>query len=271
MFEAIKRSADFVGDKFKIRPKVALILGTGLGNFTSEINIKGEIDFKDIPGFPVSGVEGHAGKIICAESGGIPILIMQGRVHYYEGYTMSQVIFPVRVFHFLGIKSMIVTNAAGGMNPEFSIGDLMIIKDHINMMPNPLIGPHIPEFGVRFPDMSEVYDKHLIAKALQVATEKSIKVFTGCYVGVTGPTYETPAEYKFYHLMGGDAIGMSTVPEVIAARQLNMKCFGMSVITDLGIGEQVQYLTHEMVQEAANSAEPKMAQIIKDLLPVMNT
>jgi purine-nucleoside phosphorylase len=266
MLAAIKRSADYVGRFLSRRPEFAIILGTGLGNFADEVKINAEIPTKNIPGFPVSGVEGHQGALLLADINGLLVLIMQGRVHYYEGYSMEQVVFPVRVCYFLGVHTLILTNAAGGINPEFSVGDLMIINDHINMMPNPLIGSHIPEFGPRFPDMSQAYDKQLIEEAKKIAKNENIKVFEGCYVGVTGPTYETPAEYRFYHKIGGDAIGMSTVPEVIAANQMGMRCFAMSVITDMGTGEQVQYLTHEMVQEAANKAEPKMAKIVLGLL-----
>jgi purine-nucleoside phosphorylase len=266
MLETIKKSAGYVNKFLSEQPKIAIILGTGLGNFSEEITIKNRIPYTEIPGFPVSGIEGHTGSLLIADYEGISVIVMQGRVHYYEGYSMEQIIFPVRVLHFLGVEILIITNAAGGMNENFSIGDLMIIKDHINMMPNPLIGKHFPEFGARFPDMSRAYDMDLIQKAHKIADRENIKVFDGCYVAVTGPTYETPAEYAFYHIIGGDAIGMSTVPEVIAARQMGMKCFGMSVITDMGIGNQVKILTHEMVREAANAAEPRMAAIIKGML-----
>lgn len=266
MLETIKRSVGYVDKFITKRPEIAIILGTGLGNFRGELHITNELPYQQIPGFPVSGVEGHSGKLLIAEFEGISLLVMQGRVHFYEGFSMTEIIYPIRVFHFLGIKYLILTNAAGGMNPRFGIGELMAITDHINMMPNPLIGKHVPEFGPRFPDMSEAYDKKLIEAAFRIAGEEGIKLMKGCYVAVTGPTYETPAEYALYRRIGGDAIGMSTVPEVIAARQMGMKCFGMSVITDLGIEGQIEPLTHEMVQKAASEAEPKMATIIKRLL-----
>jgi purine-nucleoside phosphorylase len=266
MLKSLKTAADYISQFITQQPKIAIVLGTGLGNFSDEIEISVEIPYHNIPGFPVSGVDGHKGSLLFARYQNIPVIVMQGRVHFYEGYSMEQIIYPIRLFHILGIENLIITNAAGGMNAEFMVGDLMIINDHINMMPNPLIGEHIPEFGPRFPDMSEVYDKHLIEKAKAIARHQNIRIFEGCYVAVTGPTYETPAEYKFYHLIGGNAIGMSTVPEVIAARQMGMKCFAISVITDLGIGDNIPLLTHEMVQEAANETEPKVAAIIKGLI-----
>jgi len=266
MLEAIKESAGYVGKYILQPPKVAVVLGTGLGNFVKEIKIDVEIPYRDIPNFQVSGVEGHKGSLLFTIIDGISVMVLQGRAHYYEGYSMDEVIFPVRLCAYLGVQTLMLTNAAGGMNTEFSVGDIMIVNDHINMMPNPLIGKHIPEFGPRFPDMSEAYDKVLIKKAWRIAAKNNIKVFEGCYVGVTGPTYETPAEYRFYHRIGGDAIGMSTVPEVIAARQMGVKCFAMSVITDMGIGDNIEFLTHELVQKAAAEAEPRMATIIKGMI-----
>ena len=231
-----------------------------------EITDKYEISYKDIPNFPLSTVEGHSGKLIFGKLGGKDILAMQGRFHFYEGYSMQQVTFPVRVMRELGIKTLFVSNAAGGMNPNFEIGDLMIITDHINLFPeHPLRGKNI-DYGPRFPDMSEAYSRELIAKALEIAKEKDIKVQQGVYVGTQGPTFETPAEYKMFHILGGDAVGMSTVPEVIVANHCGIKVFGVSVITDLGIEGQIVEVSHEEVQKAADAAQPRMTTIMKELI-----
>ena len=231
-----------------------------------EITDKYEISYKDIPNFPLSTVEGHSGKLIFGKLGGKDILAMQGRFHFYEGYSMQQVTFPVRVMRELGIKTLFVSNAAGGMNPNFEIGDLMIITDHINLFPeHPLRGKNI-DYGPRFPDMSEAYSRELIAKALEIAKEKGIKVQQGVYVGTQGPTFETPAEYKMFHILGGDAVGMSTVPEVIVANHCGIKVFGISVITDLGIEGQIVEVSHEEVQKAADTAQPRMTTIMKELI-----
>ena len=231
-----------------------------------EITDKYEISYKDIPNFPLSTVEGHSGKLIFGKLGGKDILAMQGRFHFYEGYSMQQVTFPVRVMRELGIKTLFVSNAAGGMNPNFEIGDLMIITDHINLFPeHPLRGKNI-DYGPRFPDMSEAYSRELIAKALEIAKEKGIKVQQGVYVGTQGPTFETPAEYKMFHILGGDAVGMSTVPEVIVANHCGIKVFGVSVITDLGIEGQIVEVSHEEVQKAADAAQPRMTTIMKELI-----
>ena len=247
-------------------PKTAIILGTGLGSLVHEITDKYEISYKDIPNFPLSTVEGHSGKLIFGKLGGKDILAMQGRFHFYEGYSMQQVTFPVRVMRELGIKTLFVSNAAGGMNPNFEIGDLMIITDHINLFPeHPLRGKNI-DYGPRFPDMSEAYSRELIAKALEIAKEKGIKVQQGVYVGTQGPTFETPAEYKMFHILGGDAVGMSTVPEVIVANHCGIKAFGISVITDLGIEGQIVEVSHEEVQKAADAAQPRMTTIMKELI-----
>ena len=216
-------------------PETAIILGTGLGSLVNEITDKYEIEYKDIPNFPLSTVEGHSGKLIFGKLGNKEIMAMQGRFHFYEGYSMKEVTFPVRVMRELGIKTLFVSNAAGGMNPDFLIGDLMILNDHINFFPeHPLRGKNIP-YGDRFPDMSAAYDKQLIAMAKEIAAEKGIRVVEGIYLGTQGPTFETPAEYRMFHRMGGDAVGMSTVPEVIVARHCGIRVFGISVITDLGV------------------------------------
>ena len=247
-------------------PKTAIILGTGLGQLSSEITDKKEIPYAEIPNFPVSTVEGHSGKLIFGKLGGIDILAMQGRFHFYEGYSMKEVTFPVRVMYELGIKTLFVSNAAGGMNPKFRIGDLMIITDHINFFPeHPLRGKNYPT-GPRFPDMHETYDKKLIKLASDIAYEKKIRVTYGVYIGLQGPTFETPAEYRMYHLLGADAVGMSTVPEVIVAHHCGIRTFGISVITDLGGFDNPVEVSHEEVQEAANAAQPFMTEIMREMI-----
>ena len=247
-------------------PETAIILGTGLGSLVNEITDKYEIEYKDIPNFPLSTVEGHSGKLIFGKLGNKEIMAMQGRFHFYEGYSMKEGPFPVRVMRELGIKTLFVSNAAGGMNPDFLIGDLMIINDHINFFPeHPLRGKNIP-YGDRFPDMSAAYDKQLIAMAKEVAAEKGIRVVEGIYLGTQGPTFETPAEYRMFHRMGGDAVGMSTVPEVIVARHCGIRVFGISVITDLGIEGIVVECSHEEVQKAADEAQPKMTTIFREIV-----
>ncbi len=247
-------------------PKTAIILGTGLGQLASEIVESYEFPYTEIPHFPVSTVEGHAGKLIFGKLGGLDILAMQGRFHYYEGYSMQEVTFPVRVMYELGIETLFVSNAAGGMNPEMKIGDLMVITDHINLFPeHPLRGKNVPT-GPRFPDMHEPYDHALIAKADAIAKEKGIRLLHGVYVGVQGPTFETPAEYRMFRTIGGDAIGMSTVPEVIVAHHCGIKTFGMSIITDLGGFDVPVAVSHEEVQEAANKAQPLMTEIMRGMV-----
>ena len=247
-------------------PKTAIILGTGLGQLASEITDSYEFPYSEIPNFPVSTVEGHAGKLIFGKLGGKDIMAMEGRFHFYEGYNMKEVTFPVRVMYELGIETLFVSNASGGMNPEFKIGDLMIITDHINLFPeHPLRGKNMPT-GPRFPDMHEPYDLKLVALADKIAEEKGIRVMHGTYVGVQGPTFETPHEYKMYHLLGGDAVGMSTVPEVIVARHSGIKVFGISVITDLGGFEPPVQVSHEEVQIAANEAQPRMTEIFREMI-----
>jgi len=246
-------------------PETAIILGTGLGNLANEITEKYEIKYKDIPNFPVSTVEGHSGKLIFGKLGNKDIMAMQGRFHYYEGYSMKEVTFPVRVMKELGIKTLFVSNASGGMNDAFEIGDLMIIRDHINFFPeHPLRGKNL--YGDRFPDMSEAYSKDLIKKALDIAKEKGIKVQQGVYLGTQGPTFETPSEYKMFHILGADAVGMSTVPEVIVANHAGIKCFGISIITDLGVEGKIVEVSHEEVQKAADAAQPKMTTIMRELI-----
>ncbi len=267
MLVEIKASVSFLKSKISAAPEVGIILGTGLGGLVQEIEIKHTIAYKEIPNFPVSTVEGHSGKLIFGVLGGKNVVAMQGRFHFYEGYTMQQVTFPVRVMKMLGVKMLVVSNASGGVNEDFEIGDLMIINDHINFFPaHPLIGKNISEFGPRFPDMSEAYDTDLINKAKQIAKNNNIKVQEGVYLGLSGPTFETPAEYRMIKILGADAVGMSTVPEVIVARHCGIPCFAMSIITDLGVQGKIVKVTHEEVQQVAAHSEKKMTLIIKELM-----
>lgn len=249
-------------------PKTAIILGTGLGELVKHIDIKVAIPYSEIPNFPVSTVEGHSGRLIFGNLGSKYIMAMQGRFHFYEGYSMKEATFPVRVMNKLGVKTLFVSNAAGGMNPEFRIGDLMIINDHINLFPeHPLRGKNYNELGPRFPSMDEPYSHRLIKKAKEIAAEKNIRLMEGVYVGTQGPTFETPAEYRYFSRIGGDAVGMSTVPEVIVARHMGMEVFGMSVITDLGgEGIEVVKVSHEEVQIAAAKAEPIMSMVMEEII-----
>lgn len=266
MYKKIQETASWLKERMTTSPKTAIILGTGLGQLASEITDSYEFPYQDIPNFPVSTVEGHSGKLIFGKLGGKDIMAMQGRFHYYEGYDMKEVTFPERVMYELGIETLFVSNASGGMNPSFQIGDLMIIDDHINFFPeHPLHGKNFPT-GPRFPDMHEAYDKSLRQLADNIAKEKHIRVVHGVYVGVQGPTFETPAEYAMYHRLGGDAVGMSTVPEVIVARHCGIKVFGMSIITDLGIEGKPVEVSHEEVQEAANKAQPLMTEIMREII-----
>ena len=266
MLERIQETAAYLRSKMHTHPETAIILGTGLGSLANEITDKYEIGYETIPNFPVSTVEGHSGKLIFGKLGEKDIMAMQGRFHYYEGYAMTEVTFPIRVMRELGIQTLFVSNAAGGMNPDFEIGDLMIITDHINFFPeHPLRGKNIP-YGPRFPDMSEAYNKGLIQKANEIAQEKGIKVQHGIYIGTQGPTYETPAEYKMFRILGADAVGMSTVPEVIVANHCGIRVFGMSVITDLGVEGKIVEVTHEEVQKAADAAQPLMTSIMRELI-----
>jgi len=267
MLETIKQTESFLRSKVKNIPEIAIILGTGLGELVKEIDIEDEISYEKIPNFPVSTVEGHSGKLIFGKLGGKPIIAMQGRFHYYEGYDMQQVTFPIRVFQSLGIKYLFVSNAAGGMNNSFEIGDIMLIEDHINLFPeHPLRGKNFNELGVRFPDMSEAYDKNLRQMVSEIAKENNIKIQYGVYVGTSGPTFETPAEYNYFRVIGGDAVGMSTVPEVIVANHAKMKVLAFSIITDLGVIGKIVEVSHEEVQEAAKIAQPKMAYLMQEVL-----
>lgn len=267
MIEKIKQTSEFIKSKVADIPTTAIILGTGLGELVNHIEITDELPYQDIPNFPVSTVEGHSGKLIFGTLGNKRVMAMQGRFHFYEGYAMQQVTFPVRVMKALGVQTLFVSNAAGGMNPNFKIGDIMIITDHINLFPeHPLRGKNYEELGPRFPDMGEAYSHRLIADALKVAEKEGIKVQQGVYVGTQGPTFETPAEYRYFSRIGGDAVGMSTVPEVIVARHSGMEVFAISVITDLGGMDNPEKVSHEEVQKAAAKAQPKMTAIMKGLI-----
>ncbi len=248
------------------QPDTAIVLGTGLGKLAQEITDATYIPYKEIPHFPVSTVEGHSGQLIFGKLGEKDIMAMEGRFHYYEGYNMQEVTFPIRVMYELGIKTLVVSNAVGGINPDCEIGDLMIITDQINGLPeNPLRGKNFPT-GPRFVDMHEPYSQALIEQAKAIAKEKGIKVQQGVYLATQGPTYETPAEYKMFRIWGADAVGMSTVPEVIVANHCGIKCFGISVITDLGVEGKIVEVSHEEVQKAADAVQPLMAEIMREMI-----
>ncbi|MDE7006297.1 purine-nucleoside phosphorylase [uncultured Alistipes sp.] len=265
MLEEIKKTAAWIqAQTAGFRPEVGIVLGTGLGDFAEQIEAAYSLDYKSIPGFPVSTVEGHKGRLIFGTLEGRKVVAMQGRFHYYEGYTMQQVTFPVRVLQQLGIGYLFVSNASGGINTSFRVGDLMVITDHINLMPNPLIGPNLAELGPRFPDMHNCYDKELIARATAIAEQESIKLQYGVYVGGTGPTFETQAEYRYFKAIGGDAAGMSTVPEVIVARHMSIPVFGVSVITNCGLSDEIG--DHEDVQLQGKKAGVKMQLLFRRMI-----
>ena len=266
MYSKIQETATWLKNKMATTPDTAIILGTGLGKLADEITDTTCIPYKDIPNFPVSTVEGHSGQLIFGKLGAKDIMAMEGRFHYYEGYSMQEVTFPIRVMYELGIKTLFVSNATGGTNPSFEIGDLMIITDQINALPeNPLRGKNFPT-GPRFVDMHEAYDQQLVRQAKTIAAEKDIKVQEGVYLATQGPTYETPAEYKMFRTWGADAVGMSTVPEVIVANHCGIKCFGISVITDLGVEGKIVEVSHEEVQKAADAVQPLMAEIMREMI-----
>jgi purine-nucleoside phosphorylase len=270
VLQQIQEATLYIQSKTSIAPQVGVILGSGLGNFTSELEIIDSIDYADIPYFPVSTVEGHSGKLLFGNLHGKTVACMAGRFHYYEGYATQEVVFPVRVLKALGISTLLVSNAAGGVQPGMQVGDLMIINDHISFATvNPLLGKNIAELGPRFPDMSEPYSKVLISKVKTIAAAHHITLKEGVYFGVTGPTFETRAEYKLIHVLGGDAVGMSTVQEVIAARHADIPVFAMSVITDIGIRKEENTITHEEVLEAANAAGPKFTLLFTELIKAL--
>jgi purine-nucleoside phosphorylase len=266
MLEKINETTEFLKARGFINPDAGIILGTGLGGLTAKIENCIEIDYKEIPNFPVPTVEGHEGKLVFGDFGRKKIVVMKGRFHYYEGYKPEEVSFPVRVLKYLGIKCLFLSNAAGGLNPTFRIGDIMIITDHINLLPNPLIGPNDDRVGARFPDMGEAYDKYLVKKALLIAQDHKIKVQKGIYLSTSGPTFETPSEYKYFRIIGADAVGMSTTQEVIVARHMNLPCFAVSIITDLGVEGKIAYTTHQSVLEEASKTEERMTAIMTEMI-----
>lgn len=260
-------SADHIRRHLEPGTRTAIILGTGLGGLVDEMTVHDSLRYQDIPNFPVSTVQGHQGRLLMGTIAGTPVVAMQGRFHFYEGYNMRQVTYPARVFKTLGVERLIVSNAAGGLNPDFRVGDVMVITDHINMFgTNPLIGRNDERFGPRFPDMSAVYSRRLIERALAIGRERGLDLKQGVYVGTTGPTFETPAEYKMFRLLGGDAVGMSTVPEVIVAHHAGLEVFGVSIITDSGVPGEIVEVSHEEVQAVASAAEPRMTRMICELL-----
>lgn len=266
--QKIEEAAKYISNQISTNPEVGLVLGSGLGVLADEIENPLIIDYHDIPHFPESTVEGHAGRMVIGDLNGRRVLAMQGRFHFYEGYSMAEVTFPVYVMKELGIKSVIITNAAGGMNRNFQPGDLMIITDHINFTgDNPLIGPNLEKYGTRFPDMSEAYAREYVEFAEQKARDNGITIQKGVYAGISGPAYMTPAELTMLARLGGDAVGMSTVPEVIVARHCGMKVLGISCITDMAIGEELEPLTHEQVVEVANRTRPKFISLVKSIVP----
>ncbi|WP_221565310.1 purine-nucleoside phosphorylase [Alkalihalobacillus sp. TS-13] len=263
----IQDSVTFITSKTDVQPTIGLILGSGLGDFADEIENAKLIDYSEIPHFPVSTVEGHAGRLVIGTMSGKKVVAMQGRFHFYEGYSLQEVTFPVRVMKGLGVEQIIVTNACGGMNPDFQAGDLMIIEDHLNLTgSNPLIGPNDSELGPRFPDMGTAYTPELIDLVEKVAGQEGISVQKGIYASISGPTYMTRAELKMLRTIGSDTVGMSTVPEVIVARHMNIKTIGISCITDMAIAEELEPLTHEQVVEVANRTKPKFKQLLRSVI-----
>ncbi len=266
ILQRVNSTADFIRSQIKESPDYGIILGTGLGGLVKEIEVSVSIAYDSIPNFPLSTVESHSGKLIFGKLSGKNIVAMQGRFHFYEGYSMEDIVLPVRVMKLLGIKKLFVSNACGGINPAFEKGDLCIINDHINLFPgNPLVGGNINELGPRFPDMSAPYDKKMIALANIICAEENIKTRNGVYAGVTGPMLETPAEYKFLRIIGADVVGMSTIPEIIAARHLSLPCFACSIVTDICYGE-IEPVTLVEIIAIANKAEPKLTTLFKRLI-----
>lgn len=268
MFDQIKQTTDFLLQQTNhySQPEIGIILGTGLGGLVETIDVDFQINYEEIPNFPVSTIESHKGKLIFGKISEKQVVVMQGRFHYYEGYSLSEVAFPVRVFKLLGIKTLMVSNAAGGLNPNFLKGDIMIISDHINQFPgNPLVGKNLDEIGDRFPDMYEPYSKTLISKAEKLASNLNIKTQKGIYIGLPGPMLETPAEYNYLRVIGGDAVGMSTIPEIIAAKHAGLACFACSVITDICYG-QIKPVNFKNILETASNTEPNLTTLFKELI-----
>lgn len=267
MWEKVQETVKQIQSKIKKQPTVGIVLGSGLGNLVDDMEIELSIPYSEIINFPVSTVQGHKGNLIFGKLGGKMVVAMQGRFHYYEGYDMKQVTFPIRVMKYLGVQTLIVSNASGGVNEHFEVGDIMLIKDHINMFPeHPLRGINDERFGPRFLNMSEPYHFLLLEKANQIASELGILVKNGVYFGLSGPTFETLAEYKMVYAVGADCVGMSTVPEVIVAKHMNMDCFGVSVISDIGSEDAIKSVSHDEVLAAVNEAEPKLRKLINELI-----
>jgi len=267
MWEQVQETVSFIKEKTNFTPEYGVILGSGLGSFTDDMTIEFTLPYGEIPNFPVSTVQGHKGALVFGTIGTKKVVAMQGRFHYYEGYNMKEVTFPVRVMNLLGVQKLIVSNASGGVNPDYKVGSIVLIKDHINMMPeHPLRGKNDERFGPRFVNMSEPYSRKMIAKAKEIALKMNIKVQDGIYLGLQGPTFETLSEYKMVKNVGADCVGMSTVPEVIVARHMNLETFGISVITDMGNEDSIETITHAEVLEAANKAEPFVRQLIGMLI-----
>lgn len=267
MWELVQETVSYIQAKTSFTPEFGVILGSGLGGFTDDIQIEFSLPYTEIPNFPVSTVDGHQGALVFGTIGAKKVVAMQGRFHYYEGYSMQEVTFPVRVMKYLGVQKMIVSNASGGVNPNYKVGDVVIINDHINMVPeHPLRGKNDERFGPRFVNMSQPYSKKMIAVAKELAQKNNIEVKDGIYLGLQGPTYETLAEYKMIKILGADCVGMSTVPEVIVARHMDLEIFGVSVITDMGDEGSIETISHEEVLQAARNAEPKVRKLIKELI-----
>jgi purine-nucleoside phosphorylase len=267
MWELVQETVSYIKEKTNFTPEYGVILGSGLGSFTNDIQVEFTLPYTEIPNFPVSTVEGHKGALVFGTIGDKKVVAMQGRFHFYEGYDMKQVTFPVRVMKYLGVEKLVVSNASGGVNPKYKVGSIVIINDHVNMMPeHPLRGKNDERFGPRFLNMSEPYTRKMIVKAKEIAKSLNIEVQDGIYLGLQGPTFETLAEYKMVKNLGADCVGMSTVPEVIVARHMDMECFGISVITDMGDEDNIEEVNHSEVLKAAEKAEPHVRSLIKELI-----
>jgi len=267
MWDKVQQTISYIKAKINFTPEYGIILGSGLGGFTTDMHIQFTLPYEEIPNFPVSTVQGHTGALVFGTIGTKNVVAMQGRFHFYEGYSMKEVTFPVRVMKYLGVEKLIVSNASGGVNPSYKVGSIVIIKDHINFMPeHPLRGKNEERFGPRFVNMSEPYSRRMIAKAKEIAQELNIEVQDGVYLGLQGPTFETLSEYRMVKILGADCVGMSTVPEVIVARHMDLETFGISIITDMGNEESIQTISHNEVLEAAKKAEPNMRNLIKELI-----
>lgn len=267
LLQKINEAVAWIQSTCSERPLIGVVLGSGLGGFTEQMDVVHVINYADIPHFPIPTVEGHSGTLLIGSMAGKMIVVLSGRFHYYEGYATSEVVFPIRVLQKMGIKHLLISNAAGGTNTSFKVGDLMVIRDHISFsIVNPLIGKNIDELGIRFPDMSEPYSKKMIRTAHQIAKEAGFELKEGIYFGVTGPSFETRAEYRLIHHLGADAVGMSTVQEVIAAVHAGMNIFAISVITDIGVREAENTISHQDVLDAANASAPKLTSLLKSMI-----